>query len=807
MRVRYLRIHFFQTLGSFFARFSVFVLICGNLCYDASYAAQPGFETVGVPQLVKPGETPAGMDAATWTKIQAQLQDGTPSIQQADPIIYGVETELTAPDGAALDQFGLSVSVAGDVALVGAPRKESFTGAAYVFERNAGGSNAWGLVKKLTADDGAAGDLFGGSVSVAGDVVLIGAYDSLAGSAVGAAYVFERNAGGTNAWGQVKKLTANDGVSGDLFGISISVAGNVALVGAYAPWSHMGAAYVFERNAGGTNAWGQVRKLTAADGSADDRFGFSVSMAGDVALVGAYKADLPGKIDTGAAYVFERDAGGTNVWGQVRKLTAADGATEDWFGVSVSVAGDAALVGAYGKDSYTGAAYVFERNAGSTNVWGQVRKLTANDGTAEDRFGVSVSVMGDVALVGAYGKDSYTGAAYVFERNAGGTNGWELVKKLTAAEGTGSDYFGYSVSMAGDIAFIGTFGSPSGSRVGTAYLFEKFRANQTIVTIDFDEGFTTGAQTPDFLSAYGIPSVTFSGAPGAMGPWIWDHASANSIVPSEPNFLMQNCATHDPGQIHRLTFLFSPELMEFSLTRVGRFGGSSTDPWTARFFNSSNVELGSFGESTLLINQPPKKFTFTAPSGETIARMDLESVYRAATTATVPVDDFVLVSKAMPGTLRFKSAAHTVSEGGGSTRILVSRIGGSYGTASFNYDTSSGTATAGSDYTAVSGRLNWSDGDTADKSFDVPIINDSVYEGNEQFTANLSGASGAGMGSHRSTTVTITDDEILTRIIGVSGNLAFGSVVTGQTARATMTITNRGNSALTVTRHRVSGGV
>ena len=174
-------------------------------------------------------------------------------------------------------------------------------------------------------------------------------------------------------------------------------------------------------------------------------------------------------------------------------------------------------------------------------------------------------------------------------------------------------------------------------------MFEEFKANRTIVTIDFDKGFTTGAQTPDFLSAYGIPSVTFSGAPGAMGPWIWDHTSGNSIVPSEPNYLMQNCSAHDAGQIHRLTFLFSPELKEFSLIRVGRFGGSSTDPWTAQFFNASHVELGSFGESALLINQPPKKFTFTAPAGETIARMDLESVYWAATTATVPVDDFVLV--------------------------------------------------------------------------------------------------------------------------------------------------------------------
>jgi hypothetical protein len=111
------------------------------------------------------------------------------------------------------------------------------------------------------------------------------------------------------------------------------------------------------------------------------------------------------------------------------------------------------------------------------------------------------------------------------------------------------------------------------------------------------------------------------------------------------------------------------------------------------------------------------------------------------------------------GKVQFKSSAYSVTENGGTVRIYVSRTGGSSGVASVAYATANGTATAGSDYTAKSGTLNWSSGDAADKSFDVTILNDGIYEGDETFTVTLSGATGATLGSPTSTTVTITDDD------------------------------------------------
>jgi hypothetical protein len=422
-------------------------------------------------------ETPKGVAPEVWARIAPQMETARSA---SDSVLTNLETKLTASDKADSDHFGYSVSVAGDVALVGAERASpaglSIAGAAYVFERNAGGANAWGQVAKLTASDKMGGDGFGISVSVAGDVALVGAYGSDPGSlsSAGAAYIFERNAGGTNAWGQVQKLTASDKAKNAYFGTSVSVAGDVALVGAYAD-----AAYVFERNAGGVNAWGQVKKLTGSDTAASDYFGYTVSVAGDVALVGASGADPEGLSSAGAAYVFERNAGGVDAWGQVRKLTAADKAAGDDFGYSVSVDGDVALVGspgAYAGGVYAGAAYVFERNIGGANAWGQVQKLTAADKVTGDCFGDSVSVAGDVAVVGADGADpggvNAAGAAYVFERNAGGTNAWGQVSTLSASDKATSDYFGYSVCVAGDVVLAGAFSADPGGvyGAGAAYV-------------------------------------------------------------------------------------------------------------------------------------------------------------------------------------------------------------------------------------------------------------------------------------------------------------------------------------------------
>lgn len=271
-----------------------------------------------------------------------------------DPVFAPV-TKLTASYGAAGDLFGISVSISGDTLVVGSREDDSGRGSAFVFERNEGGADNWGEVKKLTASDGEENDNFGQSVSISGDTLVVGAlFDDSRGSA----YVFERNEGGADLWGEVKKLTASDAADGDRFCFSVSVSSDTIVAGAFGDDTFRGSAYVFERNEGGADNWGEVKKLTASEREEFDVFGFSVSISGDTILVGAQEDDS----DRGSAYVYERNPGGADNWGEVTKLTASDGAEDDLFGNSVSISGDTLVVGALEDDSDKGSSYIFTIN-------------------------------------------------------------------------------------------------------------------------------------------------------------------------------------------------------------------------------------------------------------------------------------------------------------------------------------------------------------------------------------------------------------------------------------------------------------
>jgi hypothetical protein len=404
---------------------------------------------------------------------------------------WGQVTKLTASDGASYHQFGSSVSISGNTVVVGANGDDdngSQSGSAYVFGRDQGGGDAWGQVAKLTASDGASSDVFGSSVSICGDTVVVGAYlDDDNGADSGSAYVFGRDLGGTDAWGQVAKQPAPLALTarGDLFGSSVAADGDTVVVGANGDddnGSDSGSAYVFSRDQDGADAWGQVAKLTAADGTSYDYFGISVSISGDTVVVGAYQDDDNGS-NSGSAYIFVRDQGGADAWGQVAKLTASDGASSESFGYSVSISGDTVVVGAFHDDDNgidSGSAYVFERHQGGADAWGQVAKLTASDGASYDLFGFSVSISGDTVVSGAWGDDdngSYSGSAYVFGRDQGGADDWGQVAKLTASDGAStewasSDSFGGSVSISGDTVVVGaSWDDDVGTKSGSAYVF------------------------------------------------------------------------------------------------------------------------------------------------------------------------------------------------------------------------------------------------------------------------------------------------------------------------------------------------
>jgi len=349
----------------------------------------------------------------------------------------------------------------------------SLSGSAYIFQKDQGGADNWGEVKKLTASDAAADDFFGYSVSISGDTVVVGAiFNDDAGSNSGSVYIFQKDQGGTDNWGEVKKITASDAANGDQFGESVSISGDTVVVGAAFNddgGTSSGSAYIFQKDQGGTDNWGEVKKITASDAAADDKFGRFVSISGDTVVVGAEDDDDVAS-QSGSAYIFQKDQGGANNWGEVKKLTASDAALVDLFGSSVSISGDTVVVGARSKGSFTGAAYIFQKDQGGVNNWGEVKKITASDAAASDFFGVSVSISGNTAIVGAWGNDdggSTSGSAYIFQKDQGGTDNWGEVNKVIASDAAANDRFGTSASISSNTFVVGSYQDDS---TGTAYL-------------------------------------------------------------------------------------------------------------------------------------------------------------------------------------------------------------------------------------------------------------------------------------------------------------------------------------------------
>jgi len=384
------------------------------------------------------------------------------------------ETAKIAPnDPAEEKRFGSSVSISGDTALIGTYLDDidgTSSGSAYVVVQSEG---VWTQQAKLVASDGELGDLFGRSVSIFGDTALVGAsWDDDNGSNSGSAYIFVRSYG---AWTQQAKLLPSDGAETDGFGDAVSISGDTALVGSFF------SAYVFVRSG---QTWIEQAKLVATDGA--NGFGEAVSISGDTALVGALFDDDAGS-NAGSAYVFARSDG---AWTQQAKLLPSDGSEEDHFGHSVALSDDSAIVGAlFDGDNgfWSGSAYVFVRASG---VWKQQAKLLPRDGAAFDWFGWSVSISGDAAVAGATDDGDNgiaSGSVTVFTRNDGV---WTEQSKLLPHDGATGDEFGYSVSISGNTGLVGAWlDDDFGSRSGAAYVFERDAlSNVSLFTDGFESG-------------------------------------------------------------------------------------------------------------------------------------------------------------------------------------------------------------------------------------------------------------------------------------------------------------------------------
>ncbi len=465
---------------------------------------------------------------AAQTAAAALLLAGCALTMPAQPA-QGRECEanetfkLLASDGAPGDRFGGSVAISGDTAVIGAFEDDdngSNSGAAYVFRYD---GSTWIEEQKLLPCDRTEGDFFGIRVAVSGETVAVAAtFDDDSGNRSGSAYVFRYDG---SAWVEDAKLLASDGAAEDQFGTDVAISGNTVVIGAYIDDNqngvNAGAAYVFQIPPGG---WGggpcsppinEDAKLLASDGAADDRFGVDVSVSAGTIVVGAFKDDNENGANAGSAYVFRFDGSG---WVETAKLTASDGAPGEWFGTSVAISGDIAVITAMRDDdngSDSGSAYTFQEPPGGWVNMTETAKLTASDGAVWDWFGYWVAISGDTAVVGAIQNyNNGPGAAYVFKKPPGGWANMTETVKLTASDGEATDDYGVSVAISGDTAIIGAHeDDDNGSNSGSAYGFHGLSDCNTNGTLDICD--ITDGSSPD-INSNGEPDECECWTPGDM---------------------------------------------------------------------------------------------------------------------------------------------------------------------------------------------------------------------------------------------------------------------------------------------------
>ncbi len=340
------------------------------------------------------------------------------------PTIGKLVAELTGSDAVAGDDFGATVAISGTTVAVGAPSHANYAGRAYVYTNAAGG---WKQLAELKGSDTAAGDGFGTSVAVSGTTVVVGADDA------DRAYVFTRTPTG---WKQTGELKGSDTVGasmfsfGDEFGYSVALWGTTIVVGAFDHANDAGRAYVFRKTA---NGWTQTAELKGSDtiagqdGLTGDSFGTSVAVSGDMVVVGApYHAEHSGR-----AYLFTRAAGG---WKQTAELRGADTVgfegnfAGDQFGTSVAISGTTVVVGTGNGDR----AYLFTR---TPTGWKQTAELRGSYTVSGDDFGISAAVSGNTVVVGDDYQANGAGRAYLFTRTGGWKQVAELKGSDTVSGG------------------------------------------------------------------------------------------------------------------------------------------------------------------------------------------------------------------------------------------------------------------------------------------------------------------------------------------------------------------------------------
>ena len=346
----------------------------------------------------------------------------------------------------------------------------SFPGNGFIdiLERNWDGPDQWGVRWTLMSDDYWAfpNTGFGHALALDGDRLAVAGRQ---GASTGVVHVLELSG---SIWTNRKTIVLNQPAT-NMTGIALSLQGARLMVGL----PDAVQVQLFEQNAGGANNWGLTRTITPSDPAAGSRFGHTVHLSGDDIAVGAPQRTEAGAVGDGAAYVFHRNQGGADQWGQVRKVVSPHPGAQRKFGNAVRLSGNRLAVGEPAAD---GKVHVFGRNTGGANQWGWEGTAHAHQGDVSDLLGFAVALDGDRLLAGAptHGSvwSAFTGAAFLFGRNIGGTNQWGREKLLFHEMDITNGFFGTSVAVYGDVAVAGITGGRDffePNRHGCAFVYHR----------------------------------------------------------------------------------------------------------------------------------------------------------------------------------------------------------------------------------------------------------------------------------------------------------------------------------------------
>lgn len=440
--------------------FPLFFALAIFIIYSPRLASQNYIETQklqleeSIQNQIYAGEFGSSIDIDGNTAIIGSRYGGLNDNTSGIAVIYefnlitGIWEEvkiMLAEDRASNDNFGISVSISDDLVIIGASGSES----AYIYQRDHGGIQNWGLVKKIIPSDPTKSFSFGNSVAIQGELAIVGIPFG------GAAYIFHQNFGGPNNWGEVKKLESDSPFSGESFGYVVDIDQEFAIVTDpfQGNFQNSGAAYIYNKDHGGLNNWGLIKSIDPER----PLFGSSLSMSSHKVVIGNGTNN----------YIYYKDLGGLNNWGLAQEVGTLDQSTQN----IPFLYGDLLAMGipSVGLGDVAGSAIIYKEDHGGPGAWGEVTRIQANDGSIQDRFGSSIGIHGETILIGAPYDDAQginSGSTYIFDVDYSIEDNWTQIQKIHVGEGMswqGNDQtlFGNSVAISDNIAIIGSQRSAS----------------------------------------------------------------------------------------------------------------------------------------------------------------------------------------------------------------------------------------------------------------------------------------------------------------------------------------------------------